>query len=61
MLHDKDLQATVVAMKADAKARFSEVADIAGDREFWRKGESLVGPVMDTAWIQSFMYMITQP
>ena len=29
-------------MKANAKARFSEVVDIAEDREFWRKGKALV-------------------
>ena len=39
-------------MKANAKARFSEVVDIAEDREFWRKGKALVelrvcGPMMN--------------
>ena len=38
-------------MKADAKARFSEVVDIAEDREFLRKGKALVelqvcGPIV---------------
>ena len=42
MLHDKDRKATVASMKADAKARFSEVVDVAEDREFWRKGKALV-------------------
>ena len=36
----------------DAKAQFSEVVDIAEDREFWRKGKALVelqvcGPIMN--------------
>ena len=31
-------------MKADAKARLSEVMDIAEDREFRRKGKALVEP-----------------
>ena len=54
MLHDK-LKATVAYvafMKADAKVLFSEVVDIAEDREFWRKGKALVelqvcGPIMN--------------
>ena len=51
MLHDK-LKTTVAFMKADAKAQFSEVVDIAEDREFWRKGKMLVelqvcGPIMN--------------
>ena len=50
LLHDKDLKATVASMKADAKARFSEVVDIAEDRDFWRKGKALVelcGPIIN--------------
>ena len=51
MLHN-DLKATVASKKADAKARFSEVVDIAEYREFWRKGKALVelrvcGPIMN--------------
>ena len=38
-------------MKADAKARFSEVIDFDEYREIWRKGKALVefkvsGPIM---------------
>ena len=29
-------------MKADARARFTEVIDIVEHREFWRKGKALV-------------------
>ena len=29
MLHDKNLKATVASMKADAKAQFSKIIDIA--------------------------------
>ena len=52
MLHDKDLKATVASMKANVKAQFSEVTDIAEDREFWRKGKANVevkvgGPIMN--------------
>ena len=52
LLHDKDLKATVASIKANAKAQFSEVVDIAEDREFWRKGKALVelrvcGPMMN--------------
>ena len=49
MLHDKDLKATVAFTKANANARFGEIADIAEDREFWRKGKALVGQGRDTA------------
>ena len=38
----KDLKATLASMKADAKARFSEVVYTAEDREFLRKGKALV-------------------
>ena len=43
---DKDLKAKVGSMKADAKARFSEVEDIADDREFLRKGKASASVVL---------------
>ena len=42
MLHDEDFKATVEGVKADAKAQFSEVIDIAEYRYFWRKGKRLL-------------------
>jgi hypothetical protein len=50
LVHDKDLKAAVSTVKSDAKARFSEVVDIVVNREFWRKGKTLVdlcGPIMN--------------
>ncbi len=50
LVHDKELKTNVACMKADAKARFTELVDIVEDREFWRKRKALVGlcgPIMN--------------
>ena len=46
LLPDKDLKAKVASMKADAKAQFSEVVDVADDKEFWRKGKASASVVL---------------
>ena len=56
---DKDLKAKVASMKADAKARFSEVVDVADDREFWRKGKASASVVL--SWISSKWLIVIIP
>ena len=42
LLHDKDLKATVASMKADAKARFSDVVNSVEHRESGEKAKHLL-------------------
>ena len=56
---DKDLKAKVGSMKADAKARFSEVEDIADDREFLPKGKASASVVL--SWISSKWLIVIIP